>query len=145
MLSSRFWKPSECWKIHKPWLFSIVTGPDGALWFTQQAGNKIGRLTPAGVFNEFPLPTPGSQPFGIAVGPDAALWYTQLGGNRIGRMTTAGVITEYAIPTAGSQPRGIAAGPDGKLAQDQPHQHRRRDHGIYAACEQLCLGRRGGC
>jgi virginiamycin B lyase len=29
---------------------SIVAGPDGALWFTESAGNKIGRVTTAGVF-----------------------------------------------------------------------------------------------
>src|SRR5690242_1642857 len=27
----------------------IVTGSDGNLWFTEQAANKIGRLTPTGV------------------------------------------------------------------------------------------------
>jgi streptogramin lyase len=35
---------------------AITTGPDGNLWFTEAAGNRIGRITPAGVITEFPLP-----------------------------------------------------------------------------------------
>jgi len=27
-------------------LVGIATGPDGSLWFTEQFGNRIGRLTP---------------------------------------------------------------------------------------------------
>jgi streptogramin lyase len=37
---------------------SITVGPDGALWFTEQTGNKIGRITTAGVITEYPIPTP---------------------------------------------------------------------------------------
>ena len=37
---------------------SITAGPDGNLWFTEDFGNKIGRITPAGVITEFPIPTP---------------------------------------------------------------------------------------
>src|SRR5260370_40489576 len=33
----------------------ITTGPDGNVWFTEIAGNKIGKITPAGVITEFPL------------------------------------------------------------------------------------------
>jgi virginiamycin B lyase len=28
----------------QPW--GITAGPDGNLWFTEQVGNKIGRITP---------------------------------------------------------------------------------------------------
>jgi virginiamycin B lyase len=66
----------------------ITTGPDGALWFTEQFGNKIGRITTAGVITEFPLPTANSGPFGITAGPDGALWFVENTGNRIGRITT---------------------------------------------------------
>ena len=96
-----------------PW--GIIGGQDGALWFTERTGNRIGRLTTSGVLTEFPLPTPGSAPTAIAAGPDGALWFTETGGNRIGRMTTDGVITEFSIPTSASQPMGISSGPDGNL------------------------------
>src|SRR6266566_3906749 len=91
----------------------ITAGPDGAMWFTEGNGNKIGRMTTADITTEFPIPTVNSGPFGITAGPDGALWFTELGGNKIGRITTAGVITEFAIPN--SSPGGITAGPDGAL------------------------------
>ena len=65
----------------------VVAGPDGAVWFTEFTGNKIGRITPSGAITEFPLPTPGSGPAGIAAGPDDNLWFTEQFGNKIGRIT----------------------------------------------------------
>jgi streptogramin lyase len=93
----------------------IVRGPDGALWFTEFNGNRIGRCTTAGVITEYPLPTGGSGPVGIVTGPDGALWFVEEFGNRIGRCTTGGAITEYPVPTGGSMPAEIAVGPDGAL------------------------------
>ncbi len=31
----------------------ITAGPDGNLWFTEETGNRIGRITPLGVVTEF--------------------------------------------------------------------------------------------
>src|SRR5204863_249228 len=93
----------------------ITTGPDGNVWFTEIAGNKIGKITPAGVITEFPIPTAASTPVGIASGPDGNLWFTEELANKIGRITTAGVVTEYSIPTSDGYPVGIASGPDGNL------------------------------
>ena len=61
----------------------IAAGPDGNVWFTEYSGNRIGRITPAGVITEFPVPTPASQPNGIIAGPDRNLWFTELTGNKI--------------------------------------------------------------
>lgn len=91
----------------QPW--GITDGQDGALWFTERTGNRIGRLTTSGVLTEFPLPTAGSSPTDIAAGSDGALWFTENGGNRIGRITTDGVITEFPISSPAT---GIARGPD---------------------------------
>ena len=33
--------------------YGIAAGPDGALWFTQYNGNRIGRITTAGAITEF--------------------------------------------------------------------------------------------
>ena len=60
----------------------IVTGPDGALWFT---GTQIGRITPSGKISEFPLPS-SSNGGDITAGPDDALWFTEFGSNKIGRL-----------------------------------------------------------
>ena len=54
----------------------IVLGPDGHLWFTEEAGNRIGRIlatpqsgSPVGTVTEFLIPTPNSGPTGITLGP----------------------------------------------------------------------------
>lgn len=94
----------------------IVLGPDGALWFTEWAGNRIGRITTDGTITEYPLPNADSQPIAITVGPDGHLWFCEDGGNRIGKMDVNGaLLAEYEIPTPGSAPNGIVAGPDGAL------------------------------
>jgi streptogramin lyase len=89
----------------------ITAGPDGALWFTEYRGNKIGRITTAGVITEYPVPTASSYVARISSGPDGTLWFTEPGADKIGRITTAGVITEYPVPTASSNVDDITAGP----------------------------------
>jgi RHS repeat-associated protein len=103
----------------------IAGGPDGNLWFTESGvqsgdqgpigGNKIGRITPAGVITEFAIPTANSAPYEITVGADGNLWFTEARGNNIGRITPAGAITEFPVPTSNSGLLGITAGPDGNL------------------------------
>ena len=94
----------------------LAAGPDGALWFTENSANKIGRITTAGaITDQFPVPTAASAPQGIAPGPDGALWFTELNANQIGRITTSGSVTERPVPTAGGGPIRIATGSDGNL------------------------------
>ena len=93
--------------------YSITSGPDGNLYFTESDGDKIGRITPTGKIHEFDLPHPDSEPYGITLGPDGNLWFTERFGNRIGRMTTSHEFTEYVVPTPDAQPWDITALPDG--------------------------------
>jgi len=89
----------------------IVTGPDGALWFTEYQGN-IGRITTAGVITEYAIPN-GYGIGWITTGPDGALWFTGAPGG-VGRITTAGAITVFPAAGAGNQSQ-IVQGPDGAL------------------------------
>jgi streptogramin lyase len=105
----------------------ITAGPDGNLWFTEGEfdANKIGRITPAGVFTEFQLPGSWTGPLAITAGPDGNLWFTasqtipsnpgsfQQPTNRIGRITPSGDLTEFDAPNGTAW--GITAGPDGNL------------------------------
>jgi streptogramin lyase len=96
----------------------ITAGPDGNLWFTESASNKIGMINPTTMaITEFTIPTANAQPYDIAAGPDGNLWFTEYAGNKIGRInpTTHAFTESSALPTANSQPDGIAAGPDGNL------------------------------
>jgi len=98
----------------------ITNGPDGALWFAERDGNKIGRIEPTTyAITEYPVPTANSRPNGITTGPDGALWFAEYDGNNIGRLdltTTPPTITEYPVPTANSGINsGITTGPDGAI------------------------------
>lgn len=100
----------------------IVAGPDGNLWFTEDAGNggMIGRITPSGAVTMFPLPE-SHEPGAIASGPGGAVWFTDVvfGSKhitgRIGRITPAGSIRYFALSTPEAQPAGLALGADGDL------------------------------
>jgi streptogramin lyase len=93
----------------------IVLGPDGNMWFTDDALSEVGNITPAGVVTTFPTLTGGAVPSRITVGPSdmgpAALWFTEMGANNIGEVTTGGVVSEFPIPTAASAVTGITLGP----------------------------------
>ena len=57
----------------------ITAGPDGALWFTNDGNNSIGRITDRR-HGHATSPTPSiSDPTGITAGPDGALWFTNSG------------------------------------------------------------------
>ena len=79
----------------------MAIGPDGNIWFTENLGNRIGRISPDGAtITEFAIPTDDSQPRGIKAGPDGNLWFAELNANQIGRITPSGQIT--IIPTSSS-------------------------------------------
>ena len=67
-------------------LSDIANGPDGAMWFTEQAG-LVGRITRAGVVTQLALPGAGSEPNGIAAGPARTIWVTETGADAIVRIT----------------------------------------------------------
>jgi streptogramin lyase len=99
----------------------IAAGPDGNLWFTEETGDKIGKITTGGTITEYTIPAIShAGPTGIATGPDGNLWFTEYNGNKIGKITASGSITEYPIPTPSADPgglkaAGIAAGSDGNM------------------------------
>ena len=100
--------------------YTIVDGPDGALWFTGNAGG-IGRITTAGVVTTFDAHVVGGAR--LTVGPDGALWFpastaSSFGNSGcsgtffVGRITTSGVVSYFSVPAG---PGGLTAGPDGAL------------------------------
>ena len=93
----------------------IAKGPDGAMWFTEDYGDKIGRVTTTGQVTEHGGLTAGSGPTGIAAGPDGNLWFTESSAGKIGKITTAGSLTELQLANGAAGPSGIAAGPDSAL------------------------------
>ena len=96
--------------VHYP--VGIAAGADGALWFTNEEGHSIGRISVQGTLGEYTDPRIAA-PSAIASGPDGALWFLN-GGGSFGRITTAGVVTTYTTDAIASTV-GLAAGPDGAM------------------------------
>lgn len=81
-----------------------AVAPDGSLWFTAQAVNKLGRLDiNTGKFRESPLKTPDSGPHGLVADNQGNIWFTAISGGYVGKLNpNTGEITEYK-PSDGSQ------------------------------------------
>ena len=96
---------------------AITTGPDGNVWFTEQANDAIGMINPTThAVSSFAIPTANAAPFGIAAGPDGNLWFTEYGTDKIGLINpTTHAISEFLLSTANARPYAITAGPDGNL------------------------------
>jgi virginiamycin B lyase len=70
---------------------AIAAGSDGALWFAEtQTTPGIGRLTPDGVLQEFPILTARSYPNDVSAGPDGNLWFVDYGAQKLGRVNLIG-------------------------------------------------------
>ncbi|HTA39368.1 MAG TPA: hypothetical protein VK760_09840 [Candidatus Acidoferrales bacterium] len=92
----------------------IALGSDGNVWFTENTGNAVGRVTTTGVVTEFTSGlTASAHSSGIAQGPDGNMWFTEISAGKVGTIDTGGAITEYAVGSV--SPTGITAGPDGNL------------------------------
>jgi len=92
--------------------YHIVRGSDGAFWFTEIEGSKIGRITSSGSVTEFPLARE-SYPHGLTSASDGGIWFAEYKADKIGRIhpqvrstDPAPKIVEYALP-AGELPKHI--------------------------------------
>jgi virginiamycin B lyase len=80
-----------------------AVGPDGALWFTEQMSNKIGRLDPkTGEFKEYPLPDDkNAGPHGLMADRDGNIWFTANFGGYIGKLDPrTGHVDEFKMSDA---------------------------------------------
>jgi len=95
-----------------------AASPDGALWFTEQEANKLGRLDPAtGTIRDFPLKTPHSGPHGLVADADGNIWYTGNYAALIGKLDPrTGNVTEFALPAESARdPHSLAFDAKGML------------------------------
>ena len=95
-----------------------AVGADGALWFTEQMQNKIGRVDPAlGTFKEFPLKKDNSGPHGLVADREGNIWFTGNFAHYIGKLNPkTGAVTEYKMPEAKAEdPHSLVFDADGIL------------------------------
>lgn len=100
---------------------SIKVAPDGSIWFTERAANKIGRLDPqSGEIVEYEIPTPSSAPTGIAVAADGAVWFTEKMASKIGRFDPeTKSFTEYPTPSPNAEPSTVVVDDLGNIWFDE--------------------------
>jgi streptogramin lyase len=93
---------------------SIVTGPDGNLWFTSSANDRIGRVDPdtdqVTIFSGV-----GIEPVGITAGPDGEVWFTSYGSNHVGRIDPITEDVDLFTSSSLLGPRGITVSDDGRI------------------------------
>jgi virginiamycin B lyase len=118
---------------------AIEEGPDGRMWFSEEAGGRIGRIEPDGQVAEFLLPTPAGKPLyllaALAFDKDGNLWVQQYVDHahpdpatpdrivRVPRRLLAAPpgpwaeadVTFYPVPTRDTVMHRIAQGPDGAI------------------------------
>jgi len=88
--------PSKGGHPHDP-----AVGPDGALWFTEQMANKLGRLDPqTGEIKEYPLPGENAGPHGLTPDNDGNIWFTANFGGYIGKLDPgSGHVDVFKMPS----------------------------------------------
>ena len=73
---------------------------DGAIWWSGQLANKIGRLDPkTGAMKEYVLERPLTAPHGLVEDKAGNVWFTGNSAGLIGKLdSNTGKVTEYPIP-----------------------------------------------
>jgi virginiamycin B lyase len=100
----------------------VVTGPDGAIWFSELYGHRIGRIQPDnGLKMEFATPNNDTGPVGISFDLNHTLWiamasFNQSVPNALATLDPAnGTFHYYRMPVQIAQPTGIAVDDSGKV------------------------------
>ena len=112
-VSFREWEvPTPGARPHDP-----LATPDGALWYTGQMANILGRLDPStGAIKEYPLKTPASGPHGLVDDQAGHIWFTANFTGYIGELDPkSGEVKEYQLPDAARDPHTLLFDNDGVL------------------------------
>jgi virginiamycin B lyase len=73
---------------------------DGAIWWSGQLANKLGRVDPkTGTIREYTLKTPRTAPHGLVEDREGNIWFTGNFAGLIGKLDPrTGLVTEYKMP-----------------------------------------------
>ncbi len=97
--------------------YGLRVGPDGAVYVTELAGNRLVRLDPgSGDIRVWKLPTSHSGPRRPAVASDGTVWIPLYAANAIASFDPdAGTFTEFALPTADALPYVVLVDARGRV------------------------------
>lgn len=108
---------------------SIVQGPDGAMWFTENNVAKIGRMSLTGQMSEFPL-SPATSATALVAAHDNNFYFTDQTQNQIGQVgVQPGTVAEFGVPSASAFPAPapnvfpgkMILGPDARVYFTEPN------------------------
>ena len=73
---------------------------DGAIWYTGQMTNRLGRVDPkTGQVREYPLKSPATAPHGLVEDKAGNIWFTGNNISIVGKLDPkSGAVTEYKMP-----------------------------------------------
>lgn len=91
---------------------------DGAIWYTGQMTNRLGRVDPkTGQVREYPLKSPQTGPHGLVEDREGNIWFTGNHQSLVGKLDPkTGAVTEYRMPDSRAEdPHSLAFDQSGIL------------------------------
>jgi virginiamycin B lyase len=91
---SKFQPPTNGWPQR------LQVDENNIVWFSERAGNKIGRFDPeTEIFKEFDLPGPNPSPYAIGIDRNHMIWYSSHEQDTLNRLDPkTGDVIEYPYP-----------------------------------------------
>jgi virginiamycin B lyase len=86
--------------------YGLRVGPDGTVWSTELAGNRLVKYIPeTNTMTTYDMPSPHSGPRRLDVAPDGIVWIPEFTTGKLARFDPeAEAFTEYDFPTENSLP-----------------------------------------
>jgi len=86
--------------------YELRVGPDGRVWVSELAGNRVFSYDPGGDrYQVWDMPTPVAGPRRLDIGPDGIVWIPEYAASALARLDPAtGAIEEIRLPVADAAP-----------------------------------------
>lgn len=96
-------------------IVSLLSGPDGNIWFADYYGDVVGKITPGGTITQYQVPKNSDLlclPSDLLSGPDGNIWFYCSQSGSIGRITLDGNMTLFPLSITHLE---LKKGPDGNI------------------------------
>jgi len=96
---------------------ATAVAPNGTVWFTEEAGNRLGYIDAAsGFIHEYHWTTANVKPNALAIDGSGRIWFTEANADRIGMYNPSiNYLVEYGWGDTGLGLSGIEVTADGKV------------------------------
>jgi virginiamycin B lyase len=92
----------------------IAPSPDGSVWFTLDASDRLG-IFRDGAVRKLPKGADSAEPLGLAIDAGGRAWYTEAPQQRISRVATDGTIASFPLATPVARLGRLAIAPAGDV------------------------------